>query len=84
MQTLRTMTRRLRLRPLKSAQPVSYTHLDVYKRQIHTCANLIIYGHHMLDGGLFSDLELYKPEAFWENHKYVRFDTLDAVSYTHL
>ena len=32
---------------------------------IHTCDNLIIYGHHMLDGGMFSDLELYKQEAFW-------------------
>lgn len=46
---------------------------------IHTCDNLIIYGHHMLDGGMFSDLELYKQEAFWENHKYVRFDTLDEL-----
>ena len=46
---------------------------------IRTCDNLIIYGHHMLDGGMFSDLELYKQKAFWENHKYVRFDTLDEL-----
>lgn len=46
---------------------------------IRTCDNLIIYGHHMLDSGMFSDLELYKQKAFWENHKYVRFDTLDEL-----
>lgn len=46
---------------------------------IRTCDNLIIYGHHMLDGGMFSDLELYKKEAFFEQHKYVRFDTLDEL-----
>lgn len=46
---------------------------------IRTCDNLIIYGHHMLDGGMFSDLELYKQKAFWENHKYMRFDTLDEL-----
>ena len=46
---------------------------------IRTCDNLVIYGHHMLDGGMFSDLELYKQKAFWENHKYVRFDTLDEL-----
>lgn len=43
---------------------------------ISTCDNLIIYGHHMLDGGMFSSLEKYKKKEFWENHKYVRFDTL--------
>lgn len=46
---------------------------------IRMCDNLIIYGHHMLDGGMFSDLELYKQKAFWENHKYMRFDTLDEL-----
>ena len=33
----------------------------------------------MLDGGMFSDLELYKKKAFFEQHKYVRFDTLDEL-----
>ena len=46
---------------------------------IRTCDNLIIYGHHMLDGGMFSDLELYKKKEFFEQHKYVRFDTLDEL-----
>ena len=38
--------------------------------------NLILYGHHMIAGGMFSDLELYKNERFWEKHKVVQFDTL--------
>ena len=38
--------------------------------------NMILYGHHMIAGGMFSDLELYKNEEFWEKHKVVRFDTL--------
>lgn len=46
---------------------------------IRTCDNLIIYGHHMLDGGMFSDLELYKKRKFFQQHKYVRFDTLDEL-----
>lgn len=46
---------------------------------IRTCDNLIIYGHHMLDGGMFSDLEVYKKRKFFQQHKYVRFDTLDEL-----
>ena len=38
--------------------------------------NMIVYGHHMIAGGMFSDLELYKEKSFWEKHKVVRFDTL--------
>ena len=33
----------------------------------------------MLDGGMFSDLELYKKRKFFQQHKYVRFDTLDEL-----
>lgn len=40
---------------------------------IRTCDNLIIYGHHMLDGGMFSDLELYTAEQI-----YVRNDMEEA------
>ena len=37
----------LRDRQRDNTKPVSYTHLDVYKRQLHTCAhhNLLI-GHY--------------------------------------
>ena len=34
----------------------------------------------MLDGGMFSDLDLYKKKSFWEKHKTIRFDTLDEIA----
>ena len=36
----------------------------------------IIYGHHMKNGTMFSDLERFKKKEFWEEHKTFRFDTL--------
>ena len=47
---------------------------------LKTSNNLILYGHHMLDGGMFSDLDLYKKKSFWEKHKTIRFDTLDEIA----
>ena len=38
--------------------------------------NLVIYGHHMNDGSMFSTLTKYKSKEFWESHKYITFDTL--------
>jgi len=38
--------------------------------------NLIIYGHHMKNGSMFSDLEKFKSKDFWETHKTFSFDTL--------
>lgn len=38
--------------------------------------NLIIYGHHMKNGTMFSDLEKFKSKEFWEGHKTFSFDTL--------
>ena len=38
--------------------------------------NLIVYGHHMKNGTMFSDLEKFKSKDFWEEHKTFRFDTL--------
>ena len=40
--------------------------------------NLIIYGHHMNDGSMFSDLCSYKNKAFWQTHPTIRFDTLEG------
>ena len=37
--------------------------------------NLIVYGHHMKNGTMFSDLERFKKKEFWEEHKTFRFDT---------
>ena len=39
-------------------------------------ANLIIYGHNMKDGSMFSDILNYKDEDFYRQHKYIQFDTI--------
>lgn len=40
--------------------------------------NLVIYGHHMYNGTMFSDLCKYSDEEFYRAHKTVSFDTLDG------
>lgn len=39
--------------------------------------NLIIYGHHMNDGTMFSQLEKYKSYNFYKNHKHMKFYMLE-------
>ncbi len=38
--------------------------------------NLIIYGHNMKNGTMFADLLKYQSKDFYEQHKYIRFDTV--------
>lgn len=38
--------------------------------------NTIVYGHHMNNGSMFSDLCKYTSEDFYKQHKRIRFDTL--------
>ena len=40
--------------------------------------NLVIYGHHMSNGSMFCDLELYSDPAFCMDHPVIRFDTLTS------
>ena len=40
--------------------------------------NIIVYGHHMKNGSMFSDLEKFKKKDFWEEHKTFNFNTLYA------
>lgn len=40
--------------------------------------NITIYGHHMIDGSMFADLDLYQKKSFWEEHTTLQFDTLTA------
>lgn len=40
--------------------------------------NLVIYGHHMSNGSMFCDLELYLDPAFCMDHPVIRFDTLTS------
>lgn len=38
--------------------------------------NIIIYGHHMNDGSMFAGLMEYTDKSFWEEHRYITFNTL--------
>lgn len=38
--------------------------------------NIVLYGHHMNNGSMFSDLCKYEDEDFYKEHKKIRFDTL--------
>lgn len=38
--------------------------------------NLVIYGHNMKNGSMFSHLNKFKDKDFWEKHKTISFDTL--------
>ena len=42
---------------------------------IPTC-NWTIYGHHMKDGTMFKDLVKYADYDFYQEHKYITFDTI--------
>ena len=38
--------------------------------------NIIIYGHNMKNGDMFHDLLSYEDRKFFEDHRYIRFDTI--------
>ena len=38
--------------------------------------NLILYGHHMKNGQMFGDLDLYSSEEYFKEHRYIQFDTI--------
>lgn len=38
--------------------------------------NLIIYGHHIKNNQMFGELEKYKKEEFYNNHKVINFNTI--------
>ncbi len=38
--------------------------------------NVTLYGHYMKDGSMFAGLHAYQERSFWEEHRYIRFDTL--------
>ena len=49
-----------------------------YQTKIGQSQNIIIYGHNMTDGLMFGTLREYLDKDYYENHKYVYFNT--AVS----
>lgn len=42
--------------------------------------NVIIYGHHMKNGTMFTGLMEYESRKFYENHKIIHFDTLTRAA----
>ena len=67
---------------LKHAFDKSYSSYGVPYMQencdIGISDNLVLYGHHMNNGSMFSDLCKYESEDFYQEHKTIRFDTLDS------
>ena len=44
-----------------------------------TSDNVLIHGHNMNSGKMFAALTKYKKRSFYEDHRYIRFETLDGV-----
>ena len=41
--------------------------------------SLLISGHHMKNGAMFAQLQDYTDQAFWEEHPFVQFDTVEEA-----
>ena len=69
-------------------EPEFYLHRDFYRQESYSgtpfigqdyqAENLILmlFGHHMRNGTMFSDLMKYRDNSFWDNHRTIQFDTL--------
>jgi len=70
--------------------PEYYLRKDFYKKysywgtpflaencDINTSDNLIIYGHHINNSKMFGELENYKKEQYYNNHKKIKFYTIN-------
>ena len=42
--------------------------------------NIVLYGHNIKNGSMFSDLVKYASKDFWETHPIIRFDTMSRLS----
>ncbi|MBR5521282.1 MAG: class B sortase [Oscillospiraceae bacterium] len=51
-----------------------------YRCTLNESDNIIVYSHNMKDGTMFSAVEYYMDPDYYENHRYIRFDTLDSFS----
>ena len=43
------------------------------------CDNLIVYGHNMKNGTMFSDITQYRDKAYCEEHPYIELETADGL-----
>lgn len=46
---------------------------------LDTSENLIVYSHHMKNSKMFGILENYKDKQYYDNHKIIKFYTLDGI-----
>lgn len=72
--------------------PEYYLHRNIYKQEsaygvpfiLEGCdpafeeGNIAIAGHHMKNGSMFAPLMDYTEKEFYETHKYIHFDTVEA------
>jgi sortase B len=70
-------------------EPERYLHKDFYGNyakygvpfvdgvtDVEHSRNLLIHGHNARSGILFGDLDKFLKKSFWEEHRYIHFDTL--------
>ena len=50
---------------------------------VNNSDNLVIYGHHIKNNSMFGELENYKKEAFYNDHKLIKFYTLFCSFFLH-
>lgn len=41
--------------------------------------NYVLYGHHMRNGSMFAELDNFRNEEYYKEHKVIHFDTLDEL-----
>ena len=51
---------------------------------IDTADNLIIYGHHFVEGEMFSTLHKYASYSFYEDHPIITLETVEGISQYHI
>ena len=49
-----------------------------YRCVVDKSDNIIIYGHNMMNGTMFSIVEDYADKSYWEVHRYIGFDTMNG------
>ena len=49
-----------------------------YKCVIDQSDNTIVYGHNMLNKTMFSTVVYYADKNYWQQHRYIGFDTLNS------
>lgn len=47
---------------------------------VETCDNLLIYGHHFVEGEMFSTLHKYTSYSFYEDHPVITLETAEGIS----